>query len=176
MSGSNQSYTLDQIEELAVKVRDRFDIPSSNFIDITELADELGYEVYDAEFEDGEVVSTLCLEDDDGERCVYVDKSLSEPEKRFNIANQVAHIILNHHANLKPHEFLVEYRPRYRGLSDADQYGEKMQAILLAAALLMPRELVENGWKKSRNLEVIAQYFKVPASLAMVRLDAMGLI
>lgn len=176
MTDSVQSYTLEQIEELASKVRERFEIPDSNFVDITELADEMGFEVYDAKFESDDIVSTLCDEDDEGEKSIYVNSNMSEVEKRFNIANQLAHIILNHHANLKRNEFLVEYRSRYKDLSQVEDYGEKMQAILLAAALLMPRDLVINAWGKFKNIEVISEYFKVPSKLVVVRLDALGLI
>ncbi|WKZ31568.1 MAG: ImmA/IrrE family metallo-endopeptidase [Candidatus Dojkabacteria bacterium] len=176
MSDNNHSYTLDQIEELATKVRERFNIPSSNFVDVTELADSLGYDVYDAEFEVDDIVSTLCDEDDEGEKTIYVNQKLDESEKRFNIANQVAHVVLNHHASLQSNEYLVEYRPRYKGVSDTLQYGEKMQAILLAAAILLPHDLVVSAWGKYKNVDIIAEYFKVPKKLAVVRLDALGLI
>jgi Zn-dependent peptidase ImmA (M78 family) len=167
-------FTVEQLEELAEKLRDKLDISSSNFIDMTEFADELELEVYETDFDDKELESTLVEEDD--EKCIYVDRQIDEPSKRFSIAKQIAHVILNHTEKLSEKEYLVSYKRQLQGVSNPEDYGERLQAMVLASALIMPKKLVLDMWDKSHSVEVVADYFAVPIKAAMFRLDILGLI
>lgn len=168
------NFSIEQLEELAVKLRQHLGVTESNFIDVTELAEEMGFDVFEADFEDDDMQGTF--KNSETEKALYVDEDLDERDKRFVIATQIAHIILKHGDGYGQDEFLVDYRNTFRGCITATNFGEKIQAYILAAALLMPKELTIDTWNKSKSVEIVAETFKVSRRVAYLRLDNLGLL
>lgn len=171
---NKNSFTADQLEEIAVKLREKMEIPDSNFIDITELAEKMGLDVYEVDFEDQDLLAIFVNKEE--EKYIYIDEDLDEGDKRFVISIQLAHIILNHHQAYKSEEYLADYKQPFKGCYTPEEYGAKSQAVLLATALLMPASIVLQVWSKFANGEVVADHFKVSKKVALMRLDNLGLI
>lgn len=172
MTNSNDLNFL-QLEEIAQQLRAKLGIEEQGFIDITDLAEEMGYQVYEAALEDSDMIATYRKED--GEISIYVQEDLPEAEKRYAIALQVAHAILNHHADLADDEYLVDYRQPYKGCKTSSEFGKKTQTILLASAILMPRSTVQQAWEKSPSVSTMVQLFHLPQRIIEMRLDNLGL-
>lgn len=160
--------TYQEIDKIAEIIRRENGIEPSYFIDITELAKSLGCEVFEAEFKDPSV-SGLVTRGPKGE-IIKINKDNTEERKRFTIAHELAHVIL--HQNVATH---VDYRKPY-STYDEDELRKEVQADMLAAAMLMPKELVKQAWKKLNDVNLVATLFRVSRKAATVRLNALGLL
>ncbi|GAB4156819.1 MAG: hypothetical protein Fur003_0320 [Candidatus Dojkabacteria bacterium] len=167
-------FTLEQLEEIASKLLEKFNASESNLVDITEMAEELGVEVYEGKFEDQEMLGTLVCNSE--EKAIYVDEKLDEPEKRYVIATQLAHIILDHNSRYQDTEYIIDFKQPYKGRMTTQDFGEKVQAAILGAALLMPRKLVQKIASETKSVDLIAQYFQVSKRAVFTRLDNLGLL
>lgn len=161
----------DTIESLANQIVLDSGMNPSDFgsLDITKLAQSLGCTVEEVNF-DPDTISAKAQKRNNGTYLIQVSRKDSPKRQRFSIAHEVSHIVLH-----DDDEF-IEYR---KPLSDydnpADLYKE-VQANMLASALLMPRELVKKVWEETKDIDDLAEIFKVSRSAAYYRLDNLQLL
>lgn len=160
-------YTLDQIEDIASDIRTTFNVPSDQYIiDITRLAEDADCKVYEVDFEGDEISGTFQR---DGEAKILVNKNDSEQRKRFTIAHELSHGIL-HPTGDTQH---IDYRQPLKYYA-AEDLKKEVQANMLAAALLMPKDLVEKFWENCNDVDDLAEAFNVSRRAATIRLDTLG--
>jgi len=162
-------YTSDQINNIAEAIRKLFGY-SDYFIDITQIASKAGVEVNEVDFDDPDISGTLVT--NKNKQVINVNRNDSEERKRFTIAHEVAHAIL-HPTKQENH---VDYRQALKNYTTRDQLSREFQANMLAAALLMPTGLVKNAWSKLKDVDDLADLFKVSKRAAAIRLESLGLL
>ena len=167
-------FTTEQIEEIAEGILKEFGDESSGFIDITELAEQLGFEVFESEFKESEILATISRSED-GDR-IDVKADLSEVDKRLYISVQLARSVLGQIDDLDEKQHMIEYKRPFEGCAKASEYGARKQSEMLAEAFLMPRKLVLGLWESEGSIKLIQEGLKVPAKSAYSRLDMLGVI
>lgn len=166
--------TLRKANEIADSLRKRYGFSGTPFIDITELASKLGFAVYESIFEDDNIAGTV--EHEQGSIIINVNSNDLEPRKRFTIAHELAHILLQHNEHSENGEEFIEYRMPLEYYETETETRKEIQANLLAASLLMPEDLIQDIWNKTGDVNTVAKYFGVSKRAAMIRLDSMGLL
>lgn len=166
-------FTSNQIEELAKRIRDKFNIESDEFaIDITKLATLIGCNVYEVSFTDNNIAGTFEIKNDD--KIINVNQNDKEERKRFTIAHELSHYIL--HNNDDGSASHIDYRQPLNYYKDPKDLKKEIQANMLAAALLMPRDLVKRIWEATNDIDDIAERFYVSKQAATIRLESLGLL
>lgn len=164
-------YTPDQIENIAEAIRKHFGYTDEDyFIDITKVATNAGMIVNEVEFEDPNISGMLIT--NGTQLTVDINRSESEERKRFTIAHEIAHSIL--HSSKKGNH--IDYRQAIKNYTSKDELTKEVQANMLASAILMPKKLVKNAWERLRDIDDIADLFKVSKRAAAIRLESLGLI
>jgi len=125
------------------------DVPPVNIGRIAEL---LGARIYAAELDNPSLdgLSTI----DPAGATIYVSERLSPEWKRFVVAKELAHILLERSAK--------------NGIRETD--GSILE---IATELLMPREQVMTAWSGSHNARKLALLFFVPEQVMKTRLAAL---
>lgn len=137
--------------------------------DITKLAQSLGCTVEEVNF-DPDTISAKAQKRADGTYLIQVSKKDGPLRQRFSIAHEVSHIVLH-----DDDEF-VEYRKPLSEYDDPATLYKEVQANMLASALLMPKELVKKVWEETKDIDDLAEIFKVSRSAAYYRLDNLQLL
>lgn len=163
--------TFEQINEIANRIRRHFHVDDEYFIDVTSLAKNLGCKVKEVVFDNNKIAGTLEINDDDS--TIYVNREDSEERKRFTIAHEIAHFILHKNDGSRSY---VDYRQPLEYYKDPIDLKKEVQANMLAAALLMPVELVEKEWKINPDIDDLAQVFHVSRRAVTIRLETLGLL
>jgi len=109
---------------------------------------------------------------------ISVNKNHPTSRKRFTIAHELGHFILNHHGDL----FIDKGRVLYRNTSSQDGIiKEEREANRFAAELLMPeemllKELIENeiDIENANQLTELAEKFGVSTQALTIRLTNLG--
>lgn len=141
-------------------------------VNVDNLARDLGIAIYRTHMESG-VYAKLVR--DDGYRggpsgySIYVNTQDAAVRQRFSIAHEIAHFVL--HRDLMGSEIID--REMYR--SDLGSVFET-QANRLAAAILMPSELVRAEWRKLRDIGTMARRFDVSKAAMAIKLESLGLV
>ncbi len=123
----------------------------------------------EVDFDDPEVSGTLTTKNK--KQTISVSRSDCEERKRFTIAHEIAHVIL--HESSQNH---VDYRQALKKYTTKAELTKEIQANMLAAALLMPTTLVKKTWEEVKDLDQLAELFKVSKAAAAVRLETLGLL
>ena len=132
----------------------------------------------------GEEISGMLIPVDDS-WVIVVNEDHPEVRQRFTVAHELAHIVL--HGYKTPHAdrgFIVRFRNQ---LSTTGKEIEEIQANEFAAALLMPRELLQqhlvdmryeydatSDTDDSPQLREVAKAFNVSRQALSLRLGAFG--
>lgn len=165
-TGSNMPFlNPSQIEKIADKVRSTYGFESELNLDITKLAERIGLTVYEADFGTDEITGKI-----QGTN-IYVNMHDSEPRKRFTIAHELAHYILHQNGDIDH----IDYRMSREYYSE-DELQKEVQANMLAASLLMPEKLVKEIWEFLKDVDEVADKFKVSKKAATIRLDSLHLL
>ena len=103
----------------------------------------------------------------EGKNAIYVNKNDTLQRKRFTIAHEIGHLMLNHYCD----------KPIHRdGISSEGTNTLEIQANAFAAELLMPKELVVYAFDVLGTIAGIAEIFEVSFLAAGNRLKNLGLI
>lgn len=101
---------------------------------------------------------------DNSQQTIFIAKTDSPKRQLFTVAHELGHLILNHD---RPTD--IFYRHQALEFNNQDLTEEK-EANFFAAALLMPKELVEKFWQHHSDIELLAAFFGVSRTAAFWRL------
>jgi Zn-dependent peptidase ImmA (M78 family) len=161
----------DTIEELARQIVTDSGMDPMDFgsLDVTKLAQSLGCTVEEVDF-DPDTISAKAQKRADGTYLIQVSRKDGPKRQRFSIAHEVSHIVLH------DDEEFVEYRKPLSDYDDPAMLYKEVQANMLASALLMPKDLVKKVWEETKDIDDLAEIFKVSRSAAYYRLDNLQLL
>lgn len=169
-----------QIEELAEKVLREAGIQVAP-IEISQIAKLHGVEITDYDL-GVDVSGVLVLKD--GKATIGLNPNDSKVRRRFTIAHELGHFFLEHQRGglfVDNHKknFAVMYRDAQ---SSTGEILQEQEANAFAAAILMPRELLESWTKKfnfdltdESDLKTLANQFKVSSQAMAIRIANLGL-
>jgi len=159
-------YDIDTIEKIAELVREEL-WSKDGKIDPIIIAKNLGFSVYESDFDDDNISGYIKNSTD--EKAIYVNKKDFSGRKLFTIAHEIGHAVL-HQETLNDDYEHIDYRR-------TTQFDIKeMESNAFAAALLMPREESNRIWNKYRDVDDFADHFGVSKSAASYRLQNLSLI
>jgi Zn-dependent peptidase ImmA (M78 family) len=164
-------YNNDTIERLAETVLEYTGFDINSKIDIVQIANFLGLNVYEKILEN----TSGYIKIEDKNRNIYINSLDSNKRKRFTIAHEIGHYLL--------HRALIEHNcdTLYRNTNSLNRDMIEIQANRCAAALLMPRAQVQKYYTELSNATYyekvarMAEYFNVSAQAMDVRLLSLGL-
>ena len=144
-------------------------------VNLEKIVKSLGIQIKRSELEDN-ISGFLYLKNETPIICV--NKGHSRPRKRFTIAHELGHFILNHHGDL----FIDRARVLYRNTVSHDGIiKEEREANRFAAELLMPeellvKELIENEIDIDNEFELKQLAYKCGVSIQAltIRLTNLG--
>ena len=153
-------------------------IGSSVPVDVYEVAQHLGIEVYDQELEDS-VSGMLVIEDDHA--IIGVNAAHPAHRKRFTIAHEIAHFILHRSASSV---FIDGSSVFYRDESSSEgSRAQEIEANAFAAELLMPAGVIKARLNNQPVdvfddllLHQLATEYHVSAQALTIRLTRLGLL
>lgn len=176
----------NDIESSASELLRQFN-PSAQPVDVENLAVALGAQVHYQDLEDS-VSGALVIKGD--ETHVFVNRSHHPNRQRFTIAHELGHLVL--HGAGEDRLFVDTTLKVYQrvGQSNSSAYTsedssttpeEEREANNFAAALLMPRPLLEAAAFKSMladesDIAALARDFQVSEQAMSIRLQRLGLI
>ena len=166
----------DRIEEIATEIRD--DMLQSASLgeygdDIYRIAFGLGCRVEIVDFEPPTISARVIRGSKLGvDYTIQVSRNDSEKRRKFSIAHEIAHIVLHDDGD---NEFVELRKKSAIDYSPEDLYKE-VQANMLASALLLPKNAVEEVWQSSHGIDEIAETFDVSTEAAYYRLQNLGLL
>lgn len=162
------------IEEKAAGILQKHSLYKPGF-DMKELAKALKIKVQEEILGD-DVAGFLVMTE--SQPIITINQGNYKTRKRFTIAHEIGHFIL--HSKEQP--FFVDKAPRVMYRNEASSTGEilkEREANAFAAALLMPKELLEDEIKNAPNdisqaIEFLADKFKVSENAMSFRLSNLG--
>lgn len=161
----------DKIESITSLIREKTGFNDTLIVDVSEIAKQLGFEVYEDDFNGNDDISGKVIIDSDSKKFeIYVNKKESEERKRFTIAHELGHVFL--HASSKGTYQDTFYRGQCYDEFDRLEY----QANLFASSLLMPKDTVKKLWNDFKKIEPISKFFVVSEDAAKIRLKNLELL
>ena len=106
---------------------------------------------------------------------ILVDKNKPRNRQYFTIAHELGHYFL-HDEQLREKSLVVDNDPILYRSDNGLSSTEETEANLFAASLLMPKDRVRLVWKKTKDIEVCADFFEVSLSAMSVRLEVLKLV
>ena len=161
-------YNKEFIEQLATDVIQLTNAYNGRNITLTQLAKSLGLKIYKAVFSNNEINGMLKIEN--GKYNIYVNMQQRDTRQRFTIAHEIAHFLIHREIILKEKGSIL-YRKDFYSTSEIET-----QANMLAAALLMPRELVLNAWHNLNDIDEVAEIFGTSREATYIRLNNLGVL
>jgi len=162
-----------QVEKRAMEVLKRHGLHSIP-VDPVVLANSEGIKVHNARFAEEGVSGMVAKRGDD--LTLLVNQNDPPYRKRFTIAHELGHHFLH---LVSDGEFVDTVRDLFRDTEHekelSDEKRAEIQANQFAAALLMPRDLVEEAWAKDPSLLDLARLFNVSEQAIGIRLNVLGL-
>jgi Zn-dependent peptidase ImmA (M78 family) len=158
-----------------------------NYIfDVKKACNKLGIKLLEAEFTDSSISGIICKDKEDYRYSIYVNKEHSIARKRFTICHELGHFISYKQNSLSKEEFeknngfkdqnnIIHYRSESHNKSYCEIESEANE---IAAALLMPENLIERYIKYNPNCDIenIANSFYVSTTAMSVRLKKLKYI
>jgi len=168
-----QPLTRADIENKASDILRRhrlFSIP----VDVVTLANRDGILVHNAKFSDANLSGMIAKRDKTV--TILVNQTDAPFRKRFTIAHELGHHFLH---LLHDGDFVDTELDLFRDTEDPDRDSPskraEVQANQFAAALLMPEELVQTEWQRTKNVAELARLFNVSEEAMGIRLSRLGL-
>ena len=157
-------YSIAQLEAMAQIALCEASFNNKN-VDVVELANLLGYSVFQADFEN-DIAGKV--EKNSNEAIIYINRNDKPERQRFTIAHEIGHILL-HHNNNQDIDF-IDYRNK-------GEYSQKeFEADNFPAALLMPKDRSIELWNNLNDVDDFARAISVSRAAASIRLMNLGLI
>lgn len=148
----------------------------SNSTDIIKIARIMGFKIFHTQFEkdkrelSGMIgISENFKKDFDNEKIIILNSIDSDAHMLFTIAHEIAHYIYDY--NPETHK---EYFNKYK--TDEVQTDEEKRANRFAAAFLMPEKKFRSFFKTDKNINNLANEFKVPKTAVKQRIVELGLM
>ncbi len=163
------NYTFNEIESITDKIHEAMESRESTVINVIELAQQLGFSVYETEFDNSQIDGMVINSKE--ERSIYVNQHNLPVRNRFTIAHELGHIILHHDDNQAEEYKIIDYRG-----NNTSYDPKEHEANMFAASLLMPKYKAIEVWEDVQNIDDFANIFKVSKAAASVRLQNLGLI
>ena len=168
------SLIFNHIEERTTSILKEHDLFKPNF-EVRTLVKRLKITLEEKEL--GNDVSGFLIVSND-HRIITVNKNNIEKRQNFTIAHEIGHFIL--HSRTQP--LFVDKSPRVLFRNSMSSTGEdkmEVEANAFAAALLMPRELIEDQIKKGPNdvidaISYLSKKFGVSDPAMTFRLSNLG--
>ncbi len=159
--------TRTQIERKAWQLLHEHDYASVP-VDIEGLADDLGVEVVFEDMED-EVSAMLLIEE--GEANAVINSEHHPNRQRFSLAHELGHFMLH----VSDDNQLFVDRSFFRNQSSSiGESQQEIEANAFAAALLMPRQLIDESLPADDDIEIdvddLAEEFEVSEHAMTIRL------
>ena len=162
------NYIEKKTEEL-LKANDLYNVP----VAVNKLAKKIGIKIKAKDFDDD--VSGIFVMKDDKPFIAY-NSNQGLNRRRFTIAHELGHFIL--HSRNKP--LFVDKKKEVMFRNSESSTGEHMkerEANAFAAAILMPKRLIEQEIENSDDADIIeglARKFKVSTQAMSFRLSNLG--
>jgi Zn-dependent peptidase ImmA (M78 family) len=163
--------SLDEIEAAAERVLQRTGIDAPP-VNPTRVAEALGYQVRAALFRDPDLSG--CVSVQDGVTLIEVSALDGAARRRFTIAHEIGHAQL-HLRDARTGAFTDT--PRHQRLASIAPGADpsEVNANQFAAALLMPRDWVEQAFARDRDVATLARRFHVSLDAMTFRLKNLSL-
>ncbi len=139
------------------------------------LANKLGIKVYNAKFSDENLSAMVARRGDN--ITILLEESDPPYRKRFSIAHELGHHFLH---LLTDGEIVDKTVDLFRDSIPADEpvddeRRKEVEANQLAAALLMPADLIREEWPSTHSIGEMAKLFNVSEMAMGFRLTSLGL-
>lgn len=157
----------DKIEKLAWTLREQTS-QTNYYADVLAIAKQLGLKVYSADFEDDNISGFIEV-DDEKEKKIVVNAKQPQNRRRFTIAHEIGHYILEHLSTTNKEYRRVDYL-------NCDNSDHETQANKFAAILLMPKHMIEETWGIFKDTSILATLFGVSPQALTIRLTNLGLL
>jgi Zn-dependent peptidase ImmA (M78 family) len=143
------------------------------------LQDRPDLEVYFTDLDDREVSGvSFCKA---GKTTIIVNADKPLVRQNFTLGHELGHYFL-HNDILQTEEGIIDGDGAIDGIKSLYRLAEsgndeiEVQANSFAASLLMPADLVREGWQKVGDVRRLAQIFQVSTIAMSVRLTQLGLV
>ena len=145
-------------------------------VDPVKIASMEGIKVLNAKFSEDDMSGMISKNGD--ELIILVNYKEYPHRKRFTIAHELGHYFL--HLN-KDGEFIDRSYDLFRVEDDIQTNANKdklkeVQANKFAAAILMPRELINKAIEKTKDIEELSEMFEVSQSAIGFRVSNLGVL
>jgi Zn-dependent peptidase ImmA (M78 family) len=117
----------------------------------------------------------------DGKSTIIVNADKPAVRQNFTLGHELGHYFL-HHDILKAEEGIIDGDGAIDGIKSLYRLAEsgddeiEIAANNFAASLLMPADLVREGWRTVGDVEKLARIFQVSTIAMSVRLTLLGLV
>lgn len=149
----------------------------SNPVDLTKVTDFLGILVHQEPLE-ADTSGMLIIKDD--EKHIVINKEHHTNRQRFTIAHELGHLKLHHQEN-KVEQLFVDKKLSVYLRSTEGEYKQEKEANAFAAALLMPKTLLQQHIEKTgvdpkdeTGVTYLANAFGVSEQAMLIRLHILG--
>lgn len=186
-----KSKRMREIEKVAYKTLEENGYSLDDSVDITALANDLGFMVGEAELNDGLdgfiIFDKKNIVNLKSSKIIGINKDLPVEEKRFTIAHEIGHYILQA-KDLDASELPFacrEHRNRSQKTGISEQKNNENEMDFFAACLLMPKSAVEKHLKKKISgknnnivsiVQSVADTFCVSVECSLYRLYELELL
>lgn len=174
-----------EIENEANKLLKEQNISTDKGFDIVQLAQRLGFVVIDSDLSDNDDALILVTKkpitaEDNTTKAICVNKNLDGYSKRFVIAHELGHYVLDD----KDTESNILIAARDRHMDGKERSAEEQEKDFFAACLLMPKESIEKEYQISKEkfnesdvaiLANLQEVFRTPIKSIIRRLNEVGI-
>jgi len=116
-------------------------------------------------------ISGVLLKNEENQYTIFIEESDSVERKRFTIAHEIAHKVLNHIGD--DERVSVSYRDEFSSLGHSP---EEIAANTFAAALLMPEKVIRRVYYLTSDIAMTARFLGVSDTAARYRLINLGIL
>ncbi len=161
---------IQEIETLATGLLSRIGVAQAP-INATAVASALGAEVRVAEFQNR--TTAAAVRKKNGKATIYVAPHSAE-RRRFSICHEIGHLVLHipDQADAEHHD--TDYQMFRSSVASVSEDVNEMEASRFSAAILMPRNLIEDAYRETQSVEKLAELFKVSRQAMSRRLSELG--
>lgn len=155
--------TTQDIEKVVKLTLNSLSLDKTINVDTIYIANQLGYFVYEADFNSEEEILSILNKD---KKTIHINKYESFATKRFLIARSIAHIVLH---DKNEHTYFKD-----SGKNDSQDF----EADSFASMLLIPKQRIKQEWKLADyDIEKLTNFLNnVPKKAVLLRLISLGLI
>lgn len=143
------------------------------------LKEHLDLEIYFTALDDHKVSGVTLF--DSGKFTIFINTIKSETRQHFTLGHELGHYFL-HQDILRAEKGIVDPDRSVEGsvmlyrLDDEMAEQVEREANVFATSLIMPADLITQGWRSLGDVEELARIFKVSVVSMSIRLAELGLV